>query len=88
MGEEGEAFKQVLVVIVLDHRRSVSLKQKSRGVMKPCGNMINQGGSGGFVPGGNDAVSNTVASTDATCLDKNDTFSPKHLEIKNYRCSR
>lgn len=79
MGEEGEAFKQVLVVVVLDHRRSVSLKQKSRGVVKPCGNVIDQGGSGSFLPGGNGAVSNTVASADAKCLDKNDTLSPKHL---------
>lgn len=29
MGEEREAFKQVLMVIVLDHRRPVGLKQKT-----------------------------------------------------------
>lgn len=30
VGEEGEAFEQILVVIVLDHRRSVGLEHKSR----------------------------------------------------------
>lgn len=39
VGEEREAFEQVLVVVVLDHRRSVGLEQKLRGVTKPneCG---------------------------------------------------
>lgn len=31
VGEEGEAFKQVLVVIILDHGRPVSLQHKNRG---------------------------------------------------------
>lgn len=37
MGEEREAFEQVLVVIVLDHRRSVGLQQKLGGFTKPNG---------------------------------------------------
>lgn len=46
VGEEREAFEQVLVVIVLDHRRSVGLQQKRRGVRKPNGwvsSMLNRG---------------------------------------------
>lgn len=37
VGEEREAFEQVLVVIVLDHRRSVGLQQKLGGFTKPNG---------------------------------------------------
>lgn len=42
VGEEREAFEQVLVVVVLDHRRSVGLEQKLRGVTKPneCGHTL------------------------------------------------
>lgn len=35
VGEEREAFEQVLVVIVLDHRRPVGLEHRLRGVTKP-----------------------------------------------------
>lgn len=37
VGEEREAFKQVLMVIVLDHRRPVGLKQKAA-----CGSVSGQ----------------------------------------------
>lgn len=30
VGEEGEAFEKILVVIVLDHRRPVSLTQRQK----------------------------------------------------------
>lgn len=42
VGEEREAFEQVLVVVVLDHRRSVGLQHKLRGVTEPRGWDINQ----------------------------------------------
>lgn len=40
VGEKREAFKQVLMVIVLDHRRPVSLKQKTAGLRDSAVNMF------------------------------------------------